>query len=742
MSDEYKYKAFISYSHADEKWAGWLHRALESYQPPKHLIGTTTPMGVVPNKVAPVFRDRDELASSTDLGADLTAALAASACQIVICSMSAATSHWVNEEILAFKRLGRSNRIFSLIIDGEPYASGSPESERFECFPPALRFKLGADGELSDVPAEPIAADARPGKDGKNNAKIKLLAGILGVGFDDLRQRELQRRHRRLAIITGAAVAGMVIAIGLAATAIIARNEADRQRVRAEQETETARRTADFMIGLFQVSDPGEARGKTITAREILIKGAGRIEEELAGEPVIQASLMTTMGQVFTGLGLYGDSRELLENALTRRRESRETSASDMNESLSSLAHVLTLQADYEQAEKLYREAIDNLEQADAVHTQEYIDNIAGLAELYYQTGQYEQAEPLLRQVLDERQRLLDPDDPEVADAMEELGMNMFDQGRYEEAEQLVRGALTLRIGSMGSEPHPQISENQSNLAMVLQILGRIDEAEALYKQALAMDRLLHEGQHPDIASDLTNLALVYQAKGDLETAAQMYREAMAMQTELLGEQHPEVARLWNNLAYVHYYAGDLPAALDEMRKSIAIWRQTHGDEHPEIAGSLSTLGRWLAETGEITESARLLREALAQQQKLLEPNHENTALTRMSLADLLIRDGRPQEALELATAALQSFRQTLGDDHWFTLMGQSVYGSALGATGREDEGEELLLVSYQRLDADDNAAPVAVKQALQRLTEFYEATGNAEQAGKFREVIEKDFGA
>ena len=113
-----------------------------------------------------------------------------------------------------------------------------------------------------------------------------------------------------------------------------------------------------------------------------------------------------------------------------------------------------------------------------------------------------------------------------------------------------------------------------------------------------------------------------------------------------------------------------------------------------------------------------------------------------MSLADLLIRDGRPQEALELATAALQSFRQTLGDDHWFTLMGQSVYGSALGATGREDEGEELLLVSYQRLDADDNAAPVAVKQALQRLTEFYEATGNAEQAGKFREVIEKDFGA
>ena len=202
MSDEYKYKAFISYSHADEKWAAWLHKALESYRPPKHLVGTHTSMGEVPERVAPVFRDREELASSTDLGADLTAALAASACQIVICSMSSAKSHWVNEEILAFKRLGRSDRIFSLIVEGEPYASGSPESEQFECFPLALRFKLHDNGELSDVPAEPIAADARPGKDGKNNARIKLLAGLLGVGFDDLRQRDLQRRHRRLAIIT------------------------------------------------------------------------------------------------------------------------------------------------------------------------------------------------------------------------------------------------------------------------------------------------------------------------------------------------------------------------------------------------------------------------------------------------------------------------------------------------------------------------------------------------------------
>jgi hypothetical protein len=191
MSSTYRYKAFISYAHADEKWARWLHRALESYRPPKRLVGTTTPMGEVPPRLAPVFRDREELASSTDLGADLTAALEASAAQVVICSRASARSHWVNEEILAFKRLGRAGRIFSLIVDGEPYSSNSADTADEECFPPALRYHLDADGELSDRPAEPIAADARPGKDGKNHAKIKLLAGLLGVGFDDLRQREL-----------------------------------------------------------------------------------------------------------------------------------------------------------------------------------------------------------------------------------------------------------------------------------------------------------------------------------------------------------------------------------------------------------------------------------------------------------------------------------------------------------------------------------------------------------------------
>src|ERR1700723_2791566 len=206
-----KYWAFMSYSHLDAKWANWLHRAVESYRPPKKLVGTATVRGVVPKRLTPVFRDREELASAVDLGTVINAALEKSACQIIICSPQSAKSKWVNEEILAFKRLGREDRIFCLIVEGEPNASDMPGRQAEECSPRALRFRMGANGALSDVHSEPIAADARPGKDGRNNAKLKLLAGLLGVGFDSLKRREQQRRTRRLFAVACAALVGMVL---------------------------------------------------------------------------------------------------------------------------------------------------------------------------------------------------------------------------------------------------------------------------------------------------------------------------------------------------------------------------------------------------------------------------------------------------------------------------------------------------------------------------------------------------
>ncbi len=355
--DQPTYRAFLSYSHRDAKWADWLHKALESYRPPKQVVGTITARGPVTKRLTPIFRDREELASATDLGAVINAALRQSACQIVICSPQAAKSRWVNEEILAFKRLGREDSVFCLIVDGEPNATDLPGRGDEECFPPALRFHLAADGTLGTARTEPIAADARPGKDGKNNAKLKLIAGLLGVGFDVLRRREQQRRNRRLFIAACTATSGMVLTSGLAAFALIQRAAAQKQTIRAEAEADAARRTTDFLIDLFRVLDPSEARGNTVTAREMLDKGAARIDSELSKRPDIQAALMDTVGTVYMGLGLYTQARPLLERAASTRHRLRDSEPEALAESLNHLADLQREQAEYEAAEKAYREA-------------------------------------------------------------------------------------------------------------------------------------------------------------------------------------------------------------------------------------------------------------------------------------------------------------------------------------------------------------------------------------------------
>ncbi len=211
QAGEFKYWAFISYSHADEDWARWLHESLETYRVPRRLVGRKNAYGTVPQRAFPIFRDRDELPGSFDLGGNLQDALKRSRILIVICSPRSAASHWVNEEIKQFKALGREDRVLCLIVDGEPNASDKPDLGLLECFPPALRFRVSADAQLTDERTEPIAADARTGRDGRANAKLKVLAGILGVGYDELRQRE-QMRQRRRRLRIGATVLASLLA--------------------------------------------------------------------------------------------------------------------------------------------------------------------------------------------------------------------------------------------------------------------------------------------------------------------------------------------------------------------------------------------------------------------------------------------------------------------------------------------------------------------------------------------------
>jgi len=237
-----KYWAFLSYSHHDKAVAKRLQRQLETYRLPRRLVGRETSEGPVPARVLPIFRDRDELHAGADLKSSVRDALSRSRWLIVVCTPDAARSPWVNREIIEFKKLRGERHVLALIVRGEPFASDMPGREAEECFPPALRRALTAEGAAEGEPLEPIAADMRKHGDGPQRAMLKLLAGMVGVSFDDLVRRDLQRRMRLLTVVAGLSVLGVMGFGVLAVMAVKARNEAQHQRVQAEG-------LIEFMLG-------------------------------------------------------------------------------------------------------------------------------------------------------------------------------------------------------------------------------------------------------------------------------------------------------------------------------------------------------------------------------------------------------------------------------------------------------------------------------------------------------------
>ncbi len=214
-----RYRAFISYSHKDAVFGRRLHRRLEGYVLPRRLVGRATAFGPIPRRLAPIFRDREELSAANDLSAEVRSALAVSNSLIVVCSPAAAASPWVTREVETFRELNPGRPVLAVLAAGDPAAA----------FPEVLR-NGGRDGKL----IEPLAADFRPERDGPRLGLLKLVAGVLGIGLDELVQRDAQRRLQAVTAITAGAVAAMLAMGLLTIFALNARSEAERQRTEAE----------------------------------------------------------------------------------------------------------------------------------------------------------------------------------------------------------------------------------------------------------------------------------------------------------------------------------------------------------------------------------------------------------------------------------------------------------------------------------------------------------------------------
>lgn len=436
-----RYMAFLSYSHDDAEVADWLHEALEEFHVPPRLVGKLTDHGPVPKKLAPIFRDRHELAAAGDLGEEIEEAIAGSRFLIVLCSPDAAQSHWINEEIACFKRLHREDRILAALIDGEPFASDMPGREAEECFPPSLRVRFDRRGRPTTQRAEPIAADLREEGDGRKMGLLKIAAGMMGVGLDELAQREAQRRHRRLYAITAASIAGMLFTSGLAYTAIDARDAARDQRREAES-------LIGFMLGdLRQKLEPvGRLDVLDAVGARALKYFEKQDKSQLSDEALAQQwKALTLMGEIST-------QRGDLNEALRRYRE----------------AYAGT-------AEALRRQPNDPERMFDHAQSVYYVGSIA------LERGRIDDAALQARDYrrLADRMIAIDPDSPkwqlEGVYAATNLGIVELEQARYTEAARTFQSSVAAMESLVRAEPG-----NRQYLDLLM---------EALAYQADALDR-------------------------------------------------------------------------------------------------------------------------------------------------------------------------------------------------------------------------------------------------------------
>lgn len=410
------------------------------------------------------------------------------------------------------------------------------------------------------------------------------------------------RRHRIGAIASGLVL--LAVTIG-AAGATIGLVRATRAEQIARQESDTAGQALDFLVRLFEVSDPSEARGNTVTAREILDEGAEQITRELEGQPLVKARLMDTMGMVYYNLGLYIEAEPLLREALETREEAGGDTSLVVATSLNNLGDLYREQGRYDQAEAMYRRVLaireTRLEEGNPLIG----SAISDLGKIAVIQGRYADAEPLFLQVLEISQGRSRAEDEVTATSLNLLGQLYTWQERYDEAEPLFRRSLLIRERVLDPD-HPGVARGMNNLAYFYQIAGQHARAEALFEQTLALqERILGPG-HWQVANSLNGLAEALAAQGKYDEAESIFRRARPILLSALGEEHPLVAENLLGLANLCRDQERYDEAEPFYRDALAIQERLLGRDHPTVLNTVSDFAAYLRLAGHEAEAAEL----------------------------------------------------------------------------------------------------------------------------------------
>jgi serine/threonine protein kinase len=450
------------------------------------------------------------------------------------------------------------------------------------------------------------------------------------------RLKKYVRRHR---VAVGAATGLLALLISFAVMQAVQLRRITRERDRADRITE-------FMTRMFDVSDPSEARGNSITVREVLDKASQNMESSLPSDPQLQAQLMSEMGEVYRHLGLYEKSESLLAHSLNIERqvlgqEDRETASTT-----SRLAAAYADSGKLAEADKLLRPLVEIEKRKLGPEHRKTLICMNLLASTLHGEGKFAEAEKMYRETLEVQRRVYGPDDPVTLTLMSNVAAVMADSGsRSPEIIELDRKVIEARRRVLGRD-HPDTLASMANLGTALTALGdHTAEAEQVLNETLEIQRRVFGPLHPQTLGTMGALTAVYEQEYRYVEEEKLARETLAIQRRILGQEHSDTVATMANLAGVLALLKRYSEAEQVSREAIEIENRTMPREHPTELATKANLADILESERHLPEADKLVREVLETEQRVFGQEHPLTLQATYTLGKVTKDEGRLEEA-------------------------------------------------------------------------------------------------
>ncbi|MCH9646727.1 MAG: serine/threonine-protein kinase [Deltaproteobacteria bacterium] len=442
------------------------------------------------------------------------------------------------------------------------------------------------------------------------------------------------RRHR-LAVAMGTAIAALLCGF-------VVRLQAEHNRTLELRERE--RTVSTFLKGLFRVHDPSEGRGESLTAREILQTGVNQLDDTLEDQPILKASLLNTVGEVFTNLGHVQEGRGFFERAQAMIDAVPEAEHQERARILKNLGWIHLWFGEVQEAEVSLEDALVLYRKLNPPNAEEQTSALVTLSTTQRILGDLPRAEALAQQALALARTVTGDGNIALAEALAAKASVATAKGAYEQAKNLTAEALELRLRSFG-EDDPETASLMAQMGVTLVQVGDLEEAKRLQLKALEIQRRLLGDAHPAVLITHRKLANTELRLGDFEAAEQAIASTLEGLKSQLRPEHPDVASSLQLLGSIQLQLGKLELAQSNLQASLEIFRQALGEENGRTGLAFALFGELQWALGQPTEAEASMRRgrAILRREPESNPRHHTDVL--LHLGALLLNTQRVEEA-------------------------------------------------------------------------------------------------